>query len=213
MNNVPFFASLSQSLARRVKKPPEGAPASALCPPAARHQLADQLRPLLPEQASILILSDDRGELAYDLAPDCRMVFSAGPQGGEAEPRRFWPDNVIGSACDLTKLWMADDSLHAAVLLNALQQCVDPGAALSELQRVLKPGGVLSVALTVRTERLTPEEWQQTMAMLHITDRFCWTAEEAETVLRQNGWEILQRHTLPAGLPMEHWICRSAADR
>lgn len=64
----------------------------------------------------------------------------------EALPRvrRHWPE-AMGQIADATVLPFADHSFDAVLACHMLYHVPDPAAAVLEMRRVLKPGGVLAV--------------------------------------------------------------------
>lgn len=185
---------------------PETAPKS-LCPTNVRQAIAEQLRLVLPTAAVVLVMSDDRGDLAHDLAGSCRMVFSARADGAASEARLAWPENIIRAECDLMHMWPAAESLDLAVLVNTLPCYPDVDAVLDELCRVSKTGGYLSLATTVRTDVFTPEAWKQCLQLFGVPVVHSWTKDELQALLTEHGWEIVCSNEYDAGLPMQHLLC------
>ena len=148
-------AAVGAAYLLRNRQPAEPQPvttAEALLTPELQARLSERIGAIAPDNGFAMILSDDRGDLSRTMAAGCRMVFSADGSGAAAEQRLYWPENIIRADCDLERLWLAANSLDLAVLVNVLQRFDDPSAALRELRRVLKPGGVLALATTVRTD-------------------------------------------------------------
>lgn len=80
---------------------------------------------------------------------------------------------------DLSKLPYADDTFDLVMGAHVLEHLVDPGAALREMVRVLKPGGLAMVCVTRRSPF---------GLYLHFKWRTRWvTADQAETWLRESG--------------------------
>lgn len=78
----------------------------------------------------------------------------------------------VASAYDLP---VEDKSMDRAFLVSVLPEIPDPGRALAELRRVLRPGGVLSI-----TAEFTDPDYQ--------------FAGETERLLRQNGFTPRHKH-------------------
>ncbi len=71
---------------------------------------------------------------------------------------------------DATRLPLADDSIDAAFLVFVLGEIPDRPAALAELRRVLKPGGVLSLV-----ETLTDSDYQLEASAVDLCRAFGFT--------------------------------------
>lgn len=184
----------------------------ALLPAGIRYALAEWTASQLPERAAALVMSDDRSNLAHDLSPRCRMIFSSDGAGAASAPRAAWPENIIRADCDLQRLWMARDSLDAAVLVNALQRYEDPQAVLAELRRVLKPEGRLILCLSGRPDNLSPSAWCSAMAVLGLPDRQAWQTDGLRDFLQETGWRVEAEKDFPAGMPLTCFVCRSEGD-
>ena len=194
------------------KKPAEPQPvttAEALLTPQLQAQLADHVAALVPDNGFAMVLSDDRGDLSRVMAQGCRMLFSADGSGAAAEPRAYWPENIIRADCDLQRLWLAANSLDLAVLVNVLQRFEDTTTVLTDLQRVLKPGAELVLATTVRTEAFSESAWASTMELLGIPAKQAWTAEELRSLLSDSGWEVLSEELMDGSFSMVIHRCRS----
>lgn len=97
-------------------------------------------------------------------------------------PRRYLGDGYItfgengaeDTQGDLLSLPFQDDAFDGVVLTEVLEHCIDPKAAMAEVFRVLKPGGLLLV-----------------------TSPFCWPTHQVEGEYKdywrfaRQGWELL----------------------
>jgi arsenite methyltransferase len=77
--------------------------------------------------------------IAVDIQPE--MIAQV-----EARVREAGLDNVEMHTRSAYELPLEDDSVDRAFLITVLPEIPDPARALAELHRVLKPGGVLSIA-------------------------------------------------------------------
>lgn len=182
----------------------------ALITAQARAQLTERIGSRLPPEATALVMAEDRGELARCLAPSCRMLFSANADGTASPQRAAWPRQIIRAACDPERLWLAEGSLDATVLVNTLQCCEDAGRVLAQLGRVIRPGGFLSLVTTLRPESFSQARWSETMALLGLPDRHGWTRDELRGLLQAAGWELCEETDHPSGLPLVQMFCRKA---
>ncbi len=184
--------------------------AEALLTPQVQADLAAKISAFAPENGFAMLLSDDRGNLSRSLAAHCRMLFSADGSGAAAEERAYFPDNIIRAACDPTRLWLAENSLDMAVLVNVLQRYAAPEMVLAELERVLGPDGILILPTTVRTAAFSESAWLSTMELLGVPAQHAWTQEELRALLEGNGWKLLCEETLGGSFPMVVFCCQRA---
>ncbi len=182
--------------------------AEALLTPQLQALLAERVREMTPDNGFAMILSDDRGDLSREMAGRCRMLFSADGSGAAAVQRPYWPENIIRAACDPRQLWLAENSLDLAVMVNVLQRYEDPAAVLAELRRVLRADGRLLLPMTVRTEAFSESAWLSTMALLGIPAKHAWTQAALYELLTAEKWEILSQETLDGSFPMVVYQCR-----
>ena len=175
-----------------------------------RSRMTDYLTDRIPAGAMTLLMSSDHGKLAHDLAPACRMLFSADADGNAAGTR--YAPSAIDADCDPTHLWLAENSLDAAVLVNVLQRYEDPTPVLQELQRVLKDDGLLVLAMTTRPDSLSAGAWRGMMAMLGVPDVHAWQTQPLQAMLEAH-W-IVETADIPGeGLPMTIFVCTPADGR
>ena len=85
--------------------------------------------------------------LAKQVAPAARrMIATDYSEGMIAEAKKgACPGNLTFEVADGTALPYADDSFDAVIISNALHVMPEPEKALAEIDRVLRPGGILIV--------------------------------------------------------------------
>ena len=88
------------------------------------------------------------GAIAAAIAPACARVvatdFSEGMLKQARKKLARFPHVVVEQA-DITDLRYADDSFDAVVAGNVIHLLPEPGEALKELKRVVRPGGTIIV--------------------------------------------------------------------
>src|SRR6266568_194485 len=113
----------------------------------------EALLSLLPSEWTVADLGCGTGAVAADLAPRFRKVVAV-DQSGEmlraARRRLAGLSNVELHEARLEALPLADASCDAVLAVLVLSYLEDPGAALREAERVLRPGGRLVVVEAAR---------------------------------------------------------------
>jgi ArsR family transcriptional regulator len=148
---------------------------------------------LLDESWVIGDLGCGTGQLTAALAPCVTRVIAVDQSRAmlaAARARLRDHPNVELRHGDLEALPVADGELDAAVLLLVLPYVADPGRALLEASRSLKPGGrLLAVDLTPHAR----DDYRQTMG--HLWQGF--SSEQLSAWLAQAGLEAGRYRTLP----------------
>jgi ubiquinone/menaquinone biosynthesis C-methylase UbiE len=159
---------------------------------AASHLLA--LPALLDERWTVGDLGCGTGQVALALAPFVARVIAVDRSGEmlqTARRRLRELRNVDVKRGELEALPIADGELDAATLLLVLHHLPDPGAALSEAARVLKPGGRLLISDMLPHDR---EEYRQQMG--HVWLGF--SDDHLGRLLTASGFERVRIVPLPA---------------
>lgn len=111
----------------------------------AYQKVCGRIVPYLTKKMDVLELACGTGQFSFPLASYVHQWeatdFSAN-MIAEAR-KRSKPSYLHFSVQDATNLPYAPDSFDAVVIANALHIMPDPDKALSEIRRVLKPGGLL----------------------------------------------------------------------
>ena len=88
------------------------------------------------------------GAIAAAIAPACARVVATDYSEGmlkQARKKLAKYSNVTVEQADITDLRYANDSFDAVVAGNVIHLLPEPGDALKELKRVVKPGGTIIV--------------------------------------------------------------------
>jgi 2-polyprenyl-3-methyl-5-hydroxy-6-metoxy-1,4-benzoquinol methylase len=129
----------------------------------ARH--ASALRLLNPQKTeSILDAGCGEGRLAAQIAPRCGRLYAIDIAGNALDSRYASPANLHFQAMDVEHLAFADGFFDQIVCVETLEHLLNPGAALREFERTLKPGGRLVI-----TYPTINQSWiKRVQAKLHI---------------------------------------------
>ncbi len=118
---------------------------------------------LVPEDAVVLEIGVGTGGLLIELAARSSRVIGVdhSPAMIEEARRRLTNDGVSGVELrlgEMTHLPLPDGSVGCVVANMVLHHAADPAAVLSEIRRVLTPGGVVLLADLARHEREAARE-------------------------------------------------------
>lgn len=118
------------------------------------------------------------------------------------------PANLSFEVADATSLPYGDNSFDAVLIANALHVMPDPEKALSEIDRVLRPGGVL-IAPNFVAHRGTflSRVWSCVLKIAGISFEHQWSPEEYQSFLAQNGWKVTYSKELGARIPLAYTEC------
>ena len=99
--------------------------------------------PEMVKDKEVLELATGPGLLAKHIAPAAKTVLATDYSDGMiAEAKKgVYPENLRFEVTDAMALPYEDNSFDAVLIANALHIVPDPEKVLSEIDRVLKPGG------------------------------------------------------------------------
>ncbi|GAB3585457.1 class I SAM-dependent methyltransferase [Calidifontibacter terrae] len=111
---------------------------------------AAYLLPHLSPDAALLDIGAGPGTITVDLASRVRAVTATEIDEGALDlsrrtARQSGADNLTFAVADVHALQFADDSFDVVHAHQVLQHVADPVAALREMARVTRPGGIVAV--------------------------------------------------------------------
>lgn len=111
----------------------------------------------------------------------------------------------VQDACNLPYV---ESTFDVVIISNALHIMPEPEKALSEVQRVLKPDGVL-IAPTFTHGQLNFAKrlLSNLMGMAGFHTDHKWTAKEYILFLENNGWKVQKAEVLKASFPLTYVEC------
>ncbi|WP_312419278.1 class I SAM-dependent methyltransferase [Anaerospora hongkongensis] len=161
---------------------------------------------VLKADMRVLEVATGTGLIALGIAKFVRQVEATDFSSKmiETAKKKAAPSNVTFSIEDATALSFAKDSFDAVIISNALHIIPDPVAALVNIHRVLKPGGLL-IAPTFSHGHLENSDRNlkaKILKLLGFETYSKWTPEEYIGFIEKNGFAVRRQKVLSAAFPL-----------
>ena len=162
----------------------------------------------------VLELATGPGLIANHIADKASKVVATdfSPEMINQAKKNGTADNVVFEIADASDLSYADKSFDVVVIANALHVIPNPEKVLSEIDRVLKDGGLLICPTYIHRSAEKKENlWAKLLKALGVSFAHQWTAEEFAAFIQSNGWKINKSEVVPGRIDLMYAECTRLA--
>ena len=173
--------------------------------------LGAKICPELTGEMDVLELAVGTGLVAQRVAHGCRSYLATdySEKMLAKAQRKPWPDTVHFEQADATALAYPAASFDVVIISNALHIMPDPIAALTNIRKVLKPGGKMIAPTFVHYAGKKDSIMEKPMQWLGFRTWSSWSPTEYEAFLLENGWYITCSEIIPAGFDIAFVIAQA----
>jgi len=159
---------------------------------------------------NVLEIATGPGLLAKHVAPAAKSMLATDYSGGMIAQAKKGdcPANLRFEVADATALPYTEDSFDAVLISNALHIIPEPEKALREIDRVLKPGGILIAPNFVEHKgSLLSRVWSGILVLAGIRFEHQWTGAEYLAWLENHGWRVTFSKEMAARISLMYAEC------
>ena len=159
---------------------------------------------------TVLELATGPGLIARHIADSAKSIIATDFSPKMIEQALKWPlpANVSFEIADAANLRYGDKSFDIVVIANALHVVPDPAKVLSEIDRVLRDGGMLICPTFIHRAANSKENlWAKVLKAVGIQFAHQWTADEFRSFIETNGWKISAGEVVPGRIDLFYAEC------
>ncbi|MCD8003271.1 MAG: class I SAM-dependent methyltransferase [Clostridia bacterium] len=162
------------------------------------------------EGKDVLEIATGPGLLAKHVAYAAKSMIATDFSDGmiKAAKKGGCPENLTFEIADAQNLQYRDNSFDAVIIANALHIVPDPVKALGEIDRVLKPDGILIAPNFVNHKKgAVSRVWSKIISIAGVKFEHQWSTEEYKAFLESNGWTVTMLKEMPARITLAYAEC------
>ena len=159
---------------------------------------------------TVLELATGPGLIARHIADSAKSIIATdfSPKMIEQALKGPLPANVSFEIADASDLRYGDKSFDVVIMANALHVVPDPAKVLSEIDRVLRDGGMLICPTFIHRAANSKENlWAKVLKAVGIQFAHQWTADEFRAFLESHGWKITAGEVVPGRIDLFYAEC------
>lgn len=166
--------------------------------------------PAVIRDRDVLEIATGPGLLAKRVAPAARTMLATDYSDGMIAQAKKGdcPANLRFEVADATKLPYTDNSFDAVLIANALHIIPEPEKALREIDRVLRPGGILIAPNFVEHKGTHLSRlWSGILVLAGVRFEHQWTGAEYLAWLEAHGWRVTFSKEMAARITLMYAEC------
>lgn len=157
----------------------------------------------------VLELATGPGLIAKNVADVThRMVATDfSPEMIEQAKKGKNPVNLTFEIADASNLPYTDHFFDVVIIANCLHIVPNPEKVLSEIERVMKTGGLLIAPNFIERKIASPNLWQKLLYKLGVRFEHQWTSEQYKNFIESNGWKITASEVVRGRIDLMYVEC------
>lgn len=168
-------------------------------------EISGEIRADLDKSMTVLELACGTGQLSFLISQSVGFLEATDFSENmiHAVKRKQTPENLRFSVQDATDLQFEAEAFDCVVIANALHIMPNPEKALSEIYRVLKPGGFLFAPTFVAAKGKKGYLSSRMLNLLGFHTFHSWDDKSLSAFVAENGFESVEARMIDTGfLPL-----------
>ncbi|QGY47590.1 methyltransferase domain-containing protein [Maribellus comscasis] len=143
---------------------------------------------------------------AIDLSPEMLKI-------AQEKARKQEVVNINFREGDICNLDFPNNFFDAAIASNVLHLLFEPGKAMQEIKRVVKPGGTVIIPTYCHGENLQSHFFSRCMNIMGFRARTRWSVVSFQEFVKENGFEIVRQEILKGAIPMVYLVAMDSGSK